>query len=158
MGVEREFGAYIERTLFMAALILVVDDDDAVRTAVAEILVDAGYPVLEAADARDALAFLDEYPSIALLFTDINMPVLNGYVLADMAVTRWPLLRVLYTTDSPINQRLGEQPGFLHGEMLVKPYRAAKLTAAVIGSLTRPLPPGDPCRRSRPSVERPPAP
>ena len=121
----------------MAPLILVVDDDPSVRTVVVDILEEAGYPVLQAAQASDALLLLEEHPAVSLLFTDINMPKVNGYVLADMAVTRWPHLRVLYTTGSAARRAIGEQPGLLHGEMLAKPYRAEQLTAAVIGTLAR---------------------
>jgi CheY-like chemotaxis protein len=122
----------------LGPLILVVDDDQGVRAVAVAILEGAGYPVLEAAPASDALRLIEEHPSVSLLFTDINMPGLNGYVLADMAVTRWPHLRILYTTGLLISRAVGEQPGLLHGAMLAKPYRAAQLTVAVTGSLSRP--------------------
>lgn len=58
---------------------LVVDDDDDLRETVAEILEDAGYCVLCAADGREALARLDELngePCLVLL--DMMMPGMNG--------------------------------------------------------------------------------
>ena len=93
--------------------ILVVDNDPTVRAIGAEILKDAGYPVLEAAQASDAILLLEENPSVALLFTDIDMPGTNGYALADMAVTRWPHLRVLYTTGALKAHTDGAQRGAL---------------------------------------------
>lgn len=124
----------------MNSSILVVDDDHDVRAVGAAILKRSGYPVLEAARASEAIQLLEEHPSVTLLFTDIEMPVVNGYVLADMAVTRWPHLRVLYTTGALKTRAAGEQPGLLHGEILTKPYRAAQLTAAIVRSLARPRP------------------
>ena len=85
----------------MEPLILVVEDDEAVRSLSVDILEGAGYPVIEAAQASAALRLLEQHPCVSLLFTDINMPLVNGYVLADMAVMRWPHLRVLYTTGEP---------------------------------------------------------
>lgn len=126
----------------MKSPILIVDDDHAVRAVSVEILKEAGYSVLEAAQASDAILLLEDHPSVRLLFTDINMPVVNGYVLADMAVTRWPHLRILYTTGTLKTEAVGAQPGLLHGETLAKPYRAAQLTAAIAESLARPRPLG----------------
>ena len=128
----------------MKSPILVVDDDLAVRAMSAGILRDAGYIVLEAAQANEAILQLDEHPTTTLLFTDVNMPGLNGYVLADMAVTRWPHLRILYTTAMPTTYPDDGRCGSRHGETLAKPYRAKQLTDAVAESLARP----------RPSIER----
>jgi CheY-like chemotaxis protein len=131
----------------MGPLILIVDDDRDVRAVVVGILEEAGYPTLEAAQTSDALLLLEDHPAISLLFTDINMPGLNGYVLADMAVTRRPELRILYTTGALDTRAEVARPGLLHGEMLAKPYRAEQLTEAVTASLARPVPPGAPFRR-----------
>jgi CheY-like chemotaxis protein len=97
----------------MEPLILIVDDDAAVRSLSVDILEDSGYPVLEAANASAALILLEEHPCVSLLFTDINMPLVNGYVLADMAVMRWPHLRVLYTTGEPTSPAAGKPAGLL---------------------------------------------
>jgi CheY-like chemotaxis protein len=55
-------------------VVLVVDDEPLIRMNAAAMLEDAGFGVLEAADADDALAVLDNHPEIGVLFTDINMP------------------------------------------------------------------------------------
>jgi CheY-like chemotaxis protein len=138
----------------MGPLILVVDDDHAVRAVVVDILKEAGYPVLEAAHTNEALLLLEEHPSISLVFTDINMPGPNGYALADMAVARWPHLRILYTTGALNTFTGGAQPGLLHGAMLAKPYGAAQLTEAVAGSLARPIPSHDGYGRRRHRSQR----
>jgi signal transduction histidine kinase len=79
-------------------LILVVDDEDAVRSIAADGLRELGYRVLEAPDARTALVLLEEYPAINLLFTDIVMPEVNGRKLAEQALRKRPGLKVLFTS------------------------------------------------------------
>jgi two-component system, sensor histidine kinase len=62
-------------------IILIVDDSREVRRAYREVLVTLGYRVVEAADAEQALAALDEVmPDVALI--DIHLPRMNGYRLA----------------------------------------------------------------------------
>jgi CheY-like chemotaxis protein len=125
----------------VSPLILVVDDDDDVRAVVVDMLEAAAYPVLAASHANDALLLLYKHPAISLVFTDINMPGLNGYVLADIAVARWPHLRILYTTGALNGVAGGAWLGVLHGAMLAKPYHGAHLIAAITGSLAQPTPP-----------------
>ncbi|ABD88433.1 PAS domain-containing sensor histidine kinase [Rhodopseudomonas palustris] len=79
-------------------LILVVEDEPAMRQFSIEALGTLGYRVCEAEGAATALALLDAHPDIALLFTDIIMPDVNGRQLADEACRRRPDLKVLYTT------------------------------------------------------------
>lgn len=79
-------------------VILVVEDDDRVRQMSVDALRDLGYTVIHANGAAAALTLLDEHPEVALLFTDIVMPDVNGRQLADMAIERLPGLKVLFTT------------------------------------------------------------
>jgi len=79
-------------------VILVVEDEEAVRQFSAEALRTLGYEVLESACATEALRVLDQRPDIGLLFTDVVMPDVNGRLLADEARRRRPGLRVLFTT------------------------------------------------------------
>jgi two-component system response regulator (stage 0 sporulation protein F) len=57
--------------------ILVVDDDEAIRTLLKEELVDEGYKVIIATDARDALRIVEEEP-LDLVILDIRMPGMDG--------------------------------------------------------------------------------
>ncbi len=79
-------------------VILVVEDDDRVRQMSVDALRDLGYTVIHASGAEAALALLERHPEVALLFTDIVMPDVNGRKLADMALERRPGLKVLFTT------------------------------------------------------------
>jgi CheY-like chemotaxis protein len=79
-------------------LILVVEDEERVRTLTAASLTELGYSVLVADSAGTALALLDEHDDVALLFTDIVMPEVNGRRLAELALERRPDIKVLFTT------------------------------------------------------------
>jgi CheY-like chemotaxis protein len=64
--------------------ILVVDDDSNIRRLVEVLLEDAGYSVLVAADGIEGInVFKRHQPEIALLITDVMMPNMNGFDLAD---------------------------------------------------------------------------
>ena len=110
-------------------LILVVDDDSEVRPMATAILEDAGFRVLEAAGGDQAFRLLDQHPEIALIFTDIMMPGIDGFALADRAKLKRPDLKVLYTTGyAPVTP--GNGIG-VHGTVLPKPYRPGQLEAWV---------------------------
>ncbi|WP_342709141.1 ATP-binding protein [Bradyrhizobium sp. B124] len=79
-------------------VILVVEDEDRVRSLSVEALRELGYTVVDAASPREALRLLDDGLSVALLFTDVVMPSMSGHELAVRARERIPSLKLLYTT------------------------------------------------------------
>jgi CheY-like chemotaxis protein len=103
--------------------VLVVEDDDAVRETVVEILTDLGYRVLKAVDAANALVVIESGVPIDLLFTDVVMPgTLKSPELARKARERLPDLAVLFTsgyTENSIVHGGRLDPGV---ELLSKPY------------------------------------
>jgi DNA-binding NtrC family response regulator len=116
--------------LVMSVLVLVVDDDMGVRTTAADMLRDDGFSVLEAEDASSAMALLGENPGIDVLFTDIEMPGDDGFVLAGMAVRLSSRVRVIYASGrATLDDRRRERA--IPGKMLAKPYRMDHLTSAV---------------------------
>ena len=111
-------------------VILIVDDDDDVRTLAAAIVEDLGHTPRVAPHGAAALAMLREDPSIAVLFTDIVMPgELSGFALARRAKELRPELKVLYATGYA--RAVLEEPVLLHGPILSKPYRRRDLAAAL---------------------------
>jgi signal transduction histidine kinase/ActR/RegA family two-component response regulator len=100
-GAE-ETAATVGRTENPAApateTILVVEDDARVRVSTTDALRELGYTVIHAGSGQEALEKLAENPGIALLFTDIVMPVMNGRKLAEEAIARMPQLKVIFTT------------------------------------------------------------
>jgi len=121
-------------------LILIVEDDDLLRKASALILVAAGYPVLDAASAEDGMRLIEENPTIAVLFTDVILPGMNGFALAGQALRRWPGLRVVFTTTREKLRDVDNQPGLLPGLILLKPYDRRELEAAIDKTLMRAAP------------------
>jgi len=80
-------------------VLLLVEDEADVRTAVAEHLRDLGYRVLEAGDGPAALRLLRGVPRVDLLVSDVGLPGgLNGRQVADAARERQPSLPVLFIT------------------------------------------------------------
>ena len=67
-------------------LILIAEDDAGTRMVAAAILTSAGFPILEAADGQEALRLLQEQNAVSVLFTDIIMPGMDGFALANAAV------------------------------------------------------------------------
>lgn len=79
--------------------VLVVEDEELVRTNVCEILEDAGIKVLEAADAEEANALLEAHPEIRVLVTDVRMPGwMSGIDLARLVEKKWPEISILVTS------------------------------------------------------------
>jgi two-component system, response regulator PdtaR len=124
----------------MEPLILIVEDDDLLRKAAIRILQAAGYPVLHAASAEEAVVLLEANPTVAVLFADIILPGMNGFVLAELALQRWPGLRVLFTTTREKLRDVDDQPGLLPGIILLKPYRSKELESAIDKTLRRTAP------------------
>jgi len=79
-------------------VILVVEDEERLRQLTADTLRELGYTVLQSGHAIEALEMVDQHPEIALLFTDIVMPDVNGRQLADEVQARRPNIRVLFTS------------------------------------------------------------
>ncbi len=116
-----------------ARRILVVDDNDDVRTLMAEVLVSAGHQVESAGDPASALALLVRFaPEVCLL--DIGLPVMDGYELAARIrelVPEPPRLIALTGYGRPHDRARSQQVGFdLH---LVKPVDINRLLASVDG-------------------------
>jgi len=119
-------------------VILVVDDDAAVRAIAVMQLERLGYAVRQADDAQAALQIIDSPDRIDLLFTDVIMPGgMNGKELAVEARRRRPGLPVIFTSGFPGTSQ-DEGIAFDAGDVLLrKPYRRAELARAVREMLAR---------------------
>jgi PAS domain S-box-containing protein len=79
-------------------VVLLVEDDERVLSLTETMLKDLGYRVLQARNGSEALERLATHPDVALLFTDIVMPGMNGRELAEEALRRRPDLKILFTS------------------------------------------------------------
>jgi two-component system cell cycle sensor histidine kinase/response regulator CckA len=77
-------------------LLLVVEDEEALREAIAAHLRKHGYQVLAAANGIEALDILDQNPGIAILISDLIMPRMGGRELAHLAVKKIPSLGCIF--------------------------------------------------------------
>ena len=116
--------------------ILVVDDEAAVRHLIDEVLDEAGYTMLGAADGAGGLKVLQSGARIDLLITDVGLPNgMNGRQVADAARAIKPGLKVLFITGYAENAAVGNghlEPGM---ELLTKPFTLDDLTRKVKGML-----------------------
>jgi CheY-like chemotaxis protein len=101
-------------------VILIVEDEAIIRIATAALLEDAGYTVLEARDADEAVQILESRIDIRAVFTDIRMPgSIDGLRLAHAIRHRWPPIRLLVTSglSTPTEEEFPTYARFLR-----KPY------------------------------------
>ena len=129
-------GAAVTRT--DGETILVVEDEPIVRRLSVAALEDAGYRVLAAGDAAEALGLIGVHRDVALLFTDIVLPgAMDGRRLADAVLADRPGLPVLFTTGysrSAIvrDGRLDEAV-----DLIAKPFTSVALVARAQALLDR---------------------
>ncbi|WP_245815657.1 PAS domain-containing protein [Luteimonas chenhongjianii] len=112
-------------------LILVVDDEAGVRQFSADALTELGYRVLSADGASQALQVLDAHPDIALLFTDVVMPEVNGRQLADEALRRRPALKVVFATGNSRNTLVDDGVLGPDVQLIGKPFTVRELATRI---------------------------
>jgi signal transduction histidine kinase/CheY-like chemotaxis protein len=111
--------------------ILVVEDEEGVRRYSIDALRDLGYRVLEADSGEAALKIIEAEQDIAILFTDVVMPEMNGRRLAEAALERRPSLKILFTTGYTRNAIVHNgmlDPGV---NLLSKPFSLGELAKKV---------------------------
>jgi signal transduction histidine kinase/CheY-like chemotaxis protein len=108
--------------------VLIVEDEPLVRTLAAETIRDHGFNVIDTAHGTDALDIIKAGAEIDLLVTDVRLPGVGGYQLADIALARRPNLKVILVTgfaQDPVPDKL-TKAGV---KMFYKPYDLEVLAA-----------------------------
>lgn len=79
-------------------VVLVVEDEPLLRLFASDMIEEAGFEVLQASDASDALVTLQDRLDIRVVFTDVNMPGgIDGIMLAIRIRERWPAIQIIIT-------------------------------------------------------------
>ena len=107
--------------------VLVVEDDSLINLMATDELKAAGYEVMSAFNADEAIEILESRSDIRLIFTDIDMPgSMDGLKLAAAVRHRWPPVRIVITSGMWSPSELPEGAVFIR-----RPYNAAKIVETV---------------------------
>ena len=112
-----------------APVILIVEDEPLIRQGAVRTIEDAGFEVIEAANADEAIRILESRRDIRVVFTDIHMPgSMDGLKLAHAVRNRWPPIRIIVTSGREL---LTEQDLPEGGRFFAKPYNPLQITDAL---------------------------
>jgi signal transduction histidine kinase len=125
---DDELGPPIEGT------IVLVEDDEAVRSVIRDILERAGMRVIEARDGHEALAACRATSGVDLVLSDVVMPRLSGVELARVLAVDAPSTKVIYMSGYPNRAVPGGRPQDL-GPILQKPFTPGELLDCIRGAL-----------------------
>jgi len=111
-------------------VVLLVEDDDAVRALQATVLTGSGFRVISAGDGREALQLADANPDVCILVSDVVMPRMGGLELARRLRVRFPQLGILLLSGYPgeVDFLSTLPPG---AEFLQKPVSPSELVKRV---------------------------
>ena len=101
------------------ARILVVEDEAAARFLLVHFLEEKGFEVVEAQNAQEAMAILQNNPFISLVFTDVRLPGMNGHALALWVRERYPAIPIVVGSGSALAPALALRENY---SFFVKPY------------------------------------
>jgi CheY-like chemotaxis protein len=122
------------RSVSKTPIVLVAEDEVLVRQLSVCELEDAGYRVIEAASANQALAIFETGVQIDVLFTDVNMPgEIDGIGLAHLVHRRWPRVGLIITSGRA-DVAEDELPD--DGRFIRKPYQLSKMSE-MVGQMAR---------------------
>ena len=110
-------------------VVLIVEDEALVRMTAVDLIEEAGFEILEATNADEAILLLEARPDITVVFTDIEMPgSMNGLRLAEAVRGRWPPIKIIATSGHYV-VRDGDLPS--GGLFLAKPYSPNQISSAL---------------------------
>ncbi|MGV1951422.1 response regulator [Agrobacterium vitis] len=110
-------------------VILVVEDSPLIRMGAIDLVLSAGYEVLEAGDADEAIRILESRDDIDLVFTDVQMPgTMDGIKLSHYIRDRWPPVKLIIASGAAILEE-SMLPG--GSRFFSKPYDELTITEAM---------------------------
>ncbi len=124
--------------------VLLVEDEPLIRLFISELLEEAGFKVVEAANALEALVILEAGLRVNVLLTDVDMPAgCNGFELAHRVHRSWPEAEILIMSGRQWPEQGDLPPG---AAFLAKPCPNEAIVSHVISAAER-------TRRSRHTVK-----
>jgi CheY-like chemotaxis protein len=107
------------------ATILIVEDEPILRMMAVDLVENAGFQALEAANADEAMRILESRDDVRLIFTDVDMPgSMDGLRLAAYVRGRWPPIDIIITSGH-CEVQAGQVPE--RGRFFRKPYAPAEI-------------------------------
>ena len=114
---------------FKRPVVLIVEDEFLLRMDAVSVITGAGFEVVEAANADDAIEILEARRDITVVFTDIQMPgSMDGLKLARAVRGRWPPIKII-ATSGHVHVSETELPE--GGRFLPKPYNPMQVTGVL---------------------------
>jgi CheY-like chemotaxis protein len=115
----------MSKTAGKRSVVLVVEDDFLIPIDAVEMVEAAGFDVVEAASADEAMKILEARLDITVVFTDIQMPgSMDGLKLAAAIRGRWPPIKIVATSGIVDVRKVDLPEG---GRFLPKPYSSAEI-------------------------------
>jgi CheY-like chemotaxis protein len=110
-------------------VVLIVEDEFLLRMDAVNMIAAAGFEVVEAANADEAIEILESRRDITVVFTDIQMPgSMDGLKLARAVRGRWPPIKIV-ATSGQLDVRETDLPE--GGRFLAKPYSSIQVTGVL---------------------------
>lgn len=112
-----------------APLVLIVEDEPLLRMMAVDMVEAAGFEVLEAASAAEAIVALEQHSDIRIVFTDIDMPRgIDGLQMAALIRHRWPPIEIIITSGHYRIDEIGLPPRIV---FFAKPYAQDKVISTM---------------------------
>ena len=136
-SLEQPFALSAPQPALSNEVILIVEDNVAVRSVLCRVLKDVGYSVLDASDAAQASAICETYDKrIHLLLTDVVMPGVSGPELAEELTQKRPEMKVLFMSGYSGTAVTGHGSARDGVQFLQKPFSPGSVTRAVRAALS----------------------
>lgn len=122
---SRKGKSVVQRSQSGKPVVLVVEDEPLLRMAAADMIEDAGFDVVEAADATRAIEILETRSDIRIVFSDIDMSRgMDGMKLAALIRKRWPPIQIILTSGHTTADKV-QMPS--NSVFFPKPYNEEKV-------------------------------
>ena len=110
-------------------VVLIVEDEFLVRLRAVKMIENAGFEVVEAANADEAIEILENRRDIRVVFTDVQMPgSMDGLKLAHAVRNRWPPIKIIVTSGRGLIREHDLPDG---GRFFAKPYNTIEISDTI---------------------------